>query len=96
MACYGVTELTGTNLTFCDHVFEDLQLLDLKVWVHGPVWVVPFAHDTPGSESVHLLRDCLCRQLFRSLADGQWTEASTMSDTGLLLRIVDQALGLFV
>ena len=96
MACYRLTEPTGTDLTFCDHVFEDLQLLDLKVGVHGLVWIVPLAHDTPGSESVHLLRDGLCRQLFCSLADGQWTQTSTMSNTGLLLRVVDQALGFLV
>lgn len=55
MARYGLAWLTGTNLTFCDHVFEDLQLLDLEVGVHGLIWLVPFAHDSPGSESLHLL-----------------------------------------
>lgn len=96
MAHYGLTGLTGTNLTFCDHVSEDLQLLDLEVGVHGLVWLVPLAHDSPGPECVHLLRDRLCCQFLGSLADVQWAEASTVGDTSLLLGIIYQALGLFL
>lgn len=96
MADYGLTGLTGTNLTFCDHVFEDLQLLDFEFGVHGLVWLVPLAHDSPRSECLHLLRDGLCCQFLSSFADVQWTETSTMGDTSFLLGIIYQALGLFL